>query len=217
MKQMGAIFPVIYKLSQTSQQLLAENLDIHFITAAEAKTLAPGDTSKFMYFLLSGSARVYQISNEGREYTLYRLYPGEVCVLSADSILKERSFPAFLNLEEDAQVVAVPQTIFHTLFNEDSAWKEFILSEMTDKIFLLMELAENKIFKNNEQQLVNYLVKQAQNQTILMTHSEIAADLGTAREVVSRTLKKFEKRGWVKLSRNRIVIIDLLKLKEQLM
>ncbi|BDR57393.1 Crp/Fnr family transcriptional regulator [Xylocopilactobacillus apis] len=212
--QFGSSFPVFYQLSKSAQELLSKNLNLHKVTLETAKTIAPGEINHYMYFLLSGSAKIFQVTEEGKEYLLYRLYPGEVCVLSAESILKGKAFPAFLNLEQEAHVVAIPEEIFRELFNTENAWKEFILSEMADKILLLFDLVENHLFKNNEQRLLLYLKENVNSKTLIleMTHNELAAELGTAREVVSRLLKKIEQQGIIKLARKRITILDYDKL-----
>lgn len=173
--------------------------------------LMEGQECGILGFMLSGSARVYKIGESGREITLFRLGPGEGCILAASCILNQVPYPAFALAETDMSAVVVSAPVLRAWVEKYPFWRDYIFQLMGQRIASVITLIEEVAFRRMDVRIAEYLTEAAEkSQGILhVTHQKIAADLGTSREVVSRILKDFEHRGWVSLSRNAIRVPEL--------
>jgi len=167
-----------------------------------------GDACSAIAFVLSGDIRVYKISHGGREITLYEIGPGETCILNASCILSGRTYPAHATTLTETAVYLVPAELFSRLVNEHDAMRDFVFALLSQRLTGVMELVEEVAFGKMDMRLMDYLVEKAENNRLETTHQKIANDLGTSREVVSRLLKDFERRGDVRLSRNEILLLS---------
>lgn len=167
-----------------------------------------GDLCPGLGFLLSGEVRVFKVGANGREITLYKVRPGETCILGAASILSSRPYPASaVTLREGAALFMAAEE-FRRLMSASAEMRAFIFRLINDRLTVIMELVEDVVFGRMDNRIMEYLLAKAEGGKLRMTHQRIANDLGTSREVVSRLLKDFERRGKVALSRN---MIELLK------
>jgi len=160
-------------------------------------------------FVVEGSIRVFTMSSDGREMTLYRIRAGESCVLTMLCFLGKTENSTFAVAEENASVVIMPQDAFNKLFNTSPEWSAFVFRSLSDKVTELMLFVEEFAFNSMDKRLAIYLYEASitSGSTVLRTtHELIASELGTAREVVSRLLKTFEKAGMVKLSRGKVSV-----------
>lgn len=155
-------------------------------------------------FFLSGAVRVYKISENGREITLYEISPGETCILNASCILSRSRYPALAQALSDGEALLMPEAVFRRLVRESDEMRAFIFSLFSDRLSLIMELVEEVAFGRMDERLADYLLEKSAEGTIETTHQAIANHLGTSREVVSRLLKQMEQKGEVSLYRNRI-------------
>lgn len=172
--------------------------------------LMQGQTCEILGFVLSGQARVYKVSECGREITLFRVEAGGGCILAASCILNNESYPAFALAETHLDAVAIPAHIFACWVEKYPFWRDFVFQMMSERMCSVITLVEEVAFRRMDTRIAEYLVQACNGlQTIQTTHQKIAADLGTSREVVSRILKDFEHRGWVGLARNMIEVKDL--------
>ena len=186
------------------------------LKASEVKVI-PGGTTLYrtgeaceaIGFLLSGQVRVYRIGESGREITLYEIDPGETCILNASCILSRFDYPAFAETTLDAEIIMVPGDLFRRLVDEEPVMRTFVLTLFSDRLGAIMELVEEVAFRRLDRRLADFVVEKSEDSLLPMTHQAIANELGTSREVVSRLLKDFERRGKVRLSRNEIRIINL--------
>ena len=163
---------------------------------------------------LAGRSRVQKISDSGREILLYRVGPGETCVLTTTCLLGHSRYPAETIIEEAVRDVVVPAPVFHQLMLESAVFRHFVLSNYGNLISDLIVLIDEVAFRRLEARLARLLVDAAQKSEkgstgIASTHQQLAAELGSAREVVSRHLKEFERRGWLKLGRGQIELLDV--------
>lgn len=163
-----------------------------------------------LIIVLKGTLRAFLNSQEGKEITLYRLLDGDVCILSASCIFKNINFNINLKAIEDTEVIILPSRYLDSLSKSNSALQQYILELTQSKFSDVMWVIEQVVFTSFDKRLIGYLDEQ-NCKIIKITHDTIAKDLGTAREVVSRMLKYFEKEGMVKLSRGTIEIINLHK------
>jgi len=169
-----------------------------------------------VYFVISGVIRVYKMTEEGKEVTLYRVGPGSTCLFTLGCILGKTSIEneALAEVEQGVKLIAIPGDIFKELLTKSVKFLEFILGKFLTTITDLMVLTEEITFHHINQRLANHLLTNMEVNIIETTHEKIANDLGTAREVVSRMLEEFQKSGIVKLSRGKIEIINISKLKQ---
>ena len=177
-----------------------------------------GDSCNFLPIIKAGIIRVYKISSTGQEMTLYRIEPGESCVLTISCLLSNSRFPAVAYVESDCEVILIPAKVITDWVNKFSLWNEYIFDYMSRVLHNVITLLENITFKRVDIRIAEYLVKcfHSKGNLIKVTHQEIAADLGTAREVVSRILKDFEIQKLLTLKRGGIIIEDYSALKKKL-
>jgi CRP/FNR family transcriptional regulator, anaerobic regulatory protein len=162
---------------------------------------------------LAGQSRVYKMSASGREILLYRVAAGETCVITTTCLLGHSDYPASTIVEEPITDVIIPAAAFNQLMIDSAVFRRFVMTNygalITDLIMLLDEVA----FHSLDARLAKLLLD-AGASTINRTHQLIADELGTAREVVSRQLKRFELKNWVKLGRGHVEISDRAQLEK---
>lgn len=154
---------------------------------------------------LKGQSRVYKLSSSGREIVLYRVHAGESCVLTTTCLLGKSDYPASTILEDAVQDVLIPSATFHQLMLESSVFRTFVMEKYGALISDLIVLLDEVAFYGLDARLAKLLVD-ADSDDIKRTHQQIANELGTAREVVSRQLKTFEQNGLIELNRGSIKI-----------
>lgn len=159
--------------------------------------------------VLSGTIRIYKLSEEGKEITLYRISRGETCVLTVACLMGtgDIPFPVAAAAEQPSEVIFIPIDMFKRFFFEAPAIQKFFFSSMSAKFYSVLGLLENITFKRTSDRLMDFLISKTAGGAypLYATHEAIASDLGTAREVVSRLLKEMEVNGIVSLSRGKIV------------
>ena len=192
-----------------SAALLREHAVVRRVPANEI-LYHDGDECGFLPMVLSGEVSLSKHAETGRSIVLYRIGGGESCILSTVSILTERAFPAEALTEVPATVVLVPAAIVRSLIDADPAWRRFAFSVYHDRLAGLIELVEEVVFARLDVRLAEYLLERTRegDDTLSRTHQAIASDLGSTREVVSRLLKEWERRGGVSLGRGRITVVD---------
>ncbi|MGE5237263.1 MAG: Crp/Fnr family transcriptional regulator [Chloroflexota bacterium] len=168
-----------------------------------------GDACPAIAFLLSGEVRVYKVGETGREITLYEFGRGETCILNASCILSRIPYPAEAETIADGEMLLLPAPEFKRTIGSYEAMREFICSILSRRITSMMTLIEEVAFGKMDDRLMDYIIEKSEDGKLYSTHQRIAADLGTSREVVSRLLKEFERRGRVSLSRN---LVELLRI-----
>lgn len=158
-------------------------------------------------FVVSGSARVFKLGETGREITLYRVDPGEACVLSASCIMNRGAYPAYAVAERDMEVLLIPADVFSGWVAQHAFWRDYVFALVARHITAVMSVVEEVAFRRVDHRIADYLAK-APGTVVNATHQEIAAELGTSREVVSRILKDLERRGLIALARGQVSILD---------
>ena len=159
--------------------------------------------------VLSGSIKVLQRYPNGRELQLYRVKPGESCLLSGSCLLGEAEYDATGIAETDVDLLVVPAPEFHALISTDETFRRHVFSLFSERLAALMQTVEAIAYQKLDQRLAALLVARAgERSEVQATHQALADDLGSVREIVSRLLRNFEDRGWVELGRERIRIVD---------
>ena len=176
-----------------------------------------GDEVDGIALMMSGVVRVYKLGETGREITLYRFGEGESCVITANAILNQQDFPAIAQVEQDAEAVMIPADVFSQWVKQYDPWRDFVFSLVSDRLASVMEIVDQVAFHRMDRRVASFLLKRSKLQNpIVITHQEIANEIGSSREVISRLLEDFATRGLVRLSRGEIHILDSEGLKTYL-
>lgn len=176
-----------------------------------------GDEVDGIALMMSGVVRVYKLGETGREITLYRFGEGESCVITANAILNQQDFPAIAQVEQEAEAVMIPADVFSQWVKRYDPWRDFVFSLVSDRLASVMEIVDQVAFHRMDRRVASFLLKRSKLQNpIVITHQEIANEIGSSREVISRLLEDFATRGLVRLSRGEIHILDSEGLKTYL-
>ena len=164
-----------------------------------------------MLVVLSGEVRTYLLSDEGREVTLFRLYPGELCVLSASCVISQITFDTQMTAGPDTEVLIIPANIIAALKEKNLHVRCFLYELATKRFSDVMWAMQQILFKGLDRRLAEFLLAEAErtgSDTIRMTHEQIAQHISSAREAVARMLKSFSEDGLVELKRGAITLRD---------
>lgn len=200
-------FPFIEKIDAQSREKLFETGTIRTFPK-DQQIMNEGMSCPFISFVLHGTVRVYKLSPDGKEITLYRMTKGDTCVMTASCILSNKEYPALALTEEEISVFVIPSTLFHKMMDTSLIWREYIFNLFSERLAEVIMLVEEVAFKSMNKRLSEFILQKANENMLSATHEEIAFELGTAREVVSRLLKEFERKGYITLSRGKILIMD---------
>lgn len=156
--------------------------------------------------LLSGSVRVAKAGANGRELQLYRVLPGESCIITSSCLLGHAAYPARGVAERDLTAVVAPRALFTRLIEQHPPFRAYIFNLFGERLADLMQLVEEVAFHKLDQRLAALLL--AKGEVVNATHQELADELGSVREMISRLLKNFQDQGLVALGREQIRILD---------
>jgi CRP/FNR family transcriptional regulator, anaerobic regulatory protein len=150
------------------------------------------------------------VSEAGREIVLYRVEAGESCVLTTACLLAHENYSAEGIAETDVRAVAIPRAVFDDLVSRSVTFRNFIFAAYSKRITDLFQVIEDIAFQRVDIRLAQKLISLERGTgQIKATHQQMAAELGTAREVISRQLGEFQRRGWIRQSRGTIDLVDL--------
>ena len=204
-----------HDLSDISRKLLARGL--RYVQCDKgAPILAKGQRVSGAYVVISGQLRVFTLSPDGHEATLYLINPEETCVLALNCIFNDLLYPAWVEAGSDTRVAVIPGTLFRALFDAEPSIRNMTVQAFSIVVFRLMSELEGIHSYKLEQRLCNFLLLHASTDGVVrMTQQEIASHLGTTREVIARALGQLASAGHVETSRNRIAIYDPIRLAEK--
>lgn len=209
--QFRRIFQAFPLLQRAGQALIKEfQSSAYFARIPAGKDVfLEGDDADAIALLISGMVRVYKIGETGREITLYRFGHGESCILTANAILSTKSFPAIATVEEDAEAVMVPADTFRDWVNRYDLWRSFVFGLLSDRLSSVMSVVDEVAFQRLDKRVAAWILgKASSNAQLQVTHQEIAAELGSSREVISRILEDFSQLGLINARRGMIEITD---------
>lgn len=210
-EQYEAIAQALPVLQQAEPQLARKIQQTAYLARIPAgqDVFAAGDSVDAIPLLISGLVQVYQIGETGREVTLYRFRPGESCVLTANSILTKQFFPAIATVEEDAEALMIPADAFDEWVRDSDTWREFVFDLVSQRLASLMAIVDDVAFRRLDKRVATFLIDRGSNNNpISVTHQEIASELGSSREVISRIIEDFTSSGLVGSARGSIEITD---------
>lgn len=204
-------YPFLNNLSNAETENIL-NYSIHKKIPAGENIFSKGDSCSFFALVLTGKVRVYKSGETGREITLYRFGKGESCILTASCILSRNSFPAAAVTEEETEAILVPRELFREYVKQYDTWRNYFFDVLSERLSEVMEIVNEIAFRKMDARIAEYLAGASIDSIVNMTHQQIAAELGTSREVVSRILSDFERTKLVKLDRGKILILNTLDL-----
>ena len=201
-------FPELSTLTETEQHLLSSNSSIVSVPK-NTMIFGPGHKPESLLLCLQGTVRVQQLTKNGREIVLYRVYSGESCVLTTACLIASENYSAHGIAETDVEAVTIPARLFDDLISQSTTFRQFVFTAYSQRITGLMHVIEDVAFQRIDVRLADKLLELARgNLQIQITHQELAAELGSAREVVSRQLSEFQRRQWIKQSRGSVQLLD---------
>ncbi|PIE12772.1 MAG: Crp/Fnr family transcriptional regulator [Rhodobacterales bacterium] len=180
---------------------------------AGATLFHPGDSVRGYAIVLSGRVNVSLTGATGREILLYSVEPGQSCIQSTMGLLGGADYTAEAVVQRDTTLVLLPKAVFLDLINTSSGFRTIVFRAFADRMQDMMQLFEKVSFQRVECRLAEHLLAQAED-PLHTTHAELATHLGSAREVVSRRLEAWARRGLVKTGRGTIEILDRIGLSE---
>lgn len=201
-------FAILDGLDAASRaQLLAHS---HAMQAPAGTVLfREGSPCQAYLFVQEGQIRVQKVGENGREITLYRVESGQTCIVTTACLMSGTDYDAEGVAETAICAQALPIPAFRQLLASSAAFRDFVFRAYGSRIADLLLLIEEVSFGRIDQRLAGCLLQRARGQNALsITHQELAAELGSAREVISRQLKEFERRGWIRLGRGQLQLLD---------
>lgn len=175
--------------------------------SAGQQVFYPGKVCENYLLMLAGSVKAQIMSADGREVLLYHVRAGDSCVLTTSCLLGGNEYPAEGYTETDVTAFAIPAAVFHRTLQQSVFFREFVFQSFSKRLSDVIKRMEALSFDTIDQKLAKALLSK-QIQVIHKTHHELALEMGSVREVVSRHLKRFESCGWLNLSRGCIEILD---------
>lgn len=207
-------FPFWDDLSEIEQDTFINSSQ--YISFRKGTNIHNGNECTGIILIRSGSLRLYILSDEGKEITLYRLFPGEMCMLSASCVLNNITFDVFVDAEENSECIIVGGCAYASLSERCDAAKIFALETALSRFSDVMWVMQQILFMSMDKRLAIFLldeISKVGGDTVHLTHEQIAKYMGSAREVVTRMLKYFSGEGIVELSRGGIKITDVKRLR----
>ncbi len=206
-------FEPFRKLGEESRALLAQGL-VGKECARADMALHKGQPVSGAYVVLSGRLRVFSLSPNGTEATLYFIDPGETCVLALNCLFNDLLYPAWVQAETASQVALIPGAVYRKLFERETSIQNLTVHTLSTLVFRLMSELELVHSSHHKQRLANFILIQSASDGVLrMTQQQLAQHLGTTREVVARLLQEFVAKGLVSTRRGAIAIRDLFELR----
>ncbi len=169
-----------------------------------------GSTIKMMPLVTRGAIKVMREDDEGNELLLYFLYPGQSCAMSVQCCMAHVPSQIRAIAEDDTEMIAIPVQFIDKWMQTHASWRNFILQTYSNRFNELLQTVDSVVFQQLDERLLAYLQQKAQiaqSPILQTTHQDIAYDLHSSREVISRLLKQLEKHGKIKLGRNKIELV----------
>jgi len=203
-----AEFPGLSRLEPATRDILLHKSAV--LSVPEGTVIfGPGKAAANLLLLLKGRVRVQQMSEAGREIVLYRVEAGQSCVMTTACMLAHEDYSAEGIAESDVRAVAIPRDLFDDLVARSVTFRTFIFTAYSRRITDLFRVIEDIAFQRVDIRLAQRLLDLARgSDQVRATHQQLSVELGTAREVISRQLGEFQRRGWIGQSRGSVNLLD---------
>lgn len=206
-QKLDELFPSLVSLPEQDRRQFFSSGQV-VVLPKEQMLMQQNQQCQFIPLVISGVLRVFKISPNGREMTLYRIGPGETCLVSIACQLQGDDFPALAQIDEQAQLFMLPTSVYHILLEKHLPWKDFLITSIYGHLTEVMQTLEAVAFDRMDDRLIRWLLEKADEKPGILnyTHEAIAVELGTVREVVSRLLGELKNKGAITLGREKIEI-----------
>ena len=178
---------------------------------AGATLIRTGQYIKSTLLVTKGKLKVYREDDDGNEFFMYYLLPGQACAISLICATRSKQSQIMAKAIEDSEVLMIPLSLMDSWMAKYKNWYEFVISTYRNRFEEILEVVDNIAFRAMDERLefhLNRMRETTGSADLKLSHQEIASDLNTSREVISRLLKKMEQRGLVKLHRNHIELLN---------
>lgn len=203
-----AQYPALARLEPEAADLLSQNA-VAFTMEKGTEIFSPGQSCRGYLLLGRGIVRVQSVSREGREAVLYRVRPGEICIQTSLNLLGEETYSAEGVAEAEISGILLDPAGFDQMVASSRIFRRFVFSSIARRLKEMIQTVERIAFEPIEQRLADVLlIRQDETGLVRATHLDLARDLGTAREVVSRHLERMAQKGWVQNGRGAIQLLD---------
>jgi CRP/FNR family transcriptional regulator len=206
-------FPGLSRLDEGVKEMLVKRSTV-ITVPRDTVIFGPGKSPENLLLLLEGTVRVQQLAENGREIVLYRVHAGESCVLTTACLLAYEDYSAEGIAESEVSAVAIPRAVFDDLVSNSAEFRTFVFTAYSKRITDLFLVIEEIAFRRMDIRLAQKLLELGRDGRVEATHQQMAAELGTAREVVSRQLSEFQRREWVAQSRGEIRILNRVAIED---
>lgn len=199
------------ELEKSADDIVCQLFDNSLVVTLEKNSTVfhQGDTCSNYLIILDGKVKVFTRAENGREILLYRLFTGDSCVLTTSCLFGNKNYPAEGKTETAVTALAIPVTQFNEALQQSTTFREMVFSAFSSHLSELITLVEEVAFGKIDVRLAKLLLSQCNDEnTLTSTHQNIATELGSAREVISRQLKELESKGYIIINRGSINIID---------
>jgi CRP/FNR family transcriptional regulator len=205
-------FPLLPGLSPENRDLLAASIK-RIVCDDGVPLLARGDRVAGAYLVEKGALRVYYVSGEGREGTLYWVEPGQACILALNCMFAGLAYPAWVESDGKTEVAIIPGDVYRRLFAAEAAVQAYTFDTLSGRLFELMRLIEETASQGLEARVAAFLVRRSKGEdSVAITQEQIAHHLATSREVVSRVLRGLAARRLIETSQGNVALIDIAAL-----
>ena len=212
--ELSQYFPIWSNLTPDQQERILATSILHSVRGGTMLHNGGPDCLGLL-LIRSGQLRVYTLSSEGREITLYRLFDHDICLFSASCVMPNIQFEVIIEAEKDCEMWVIPSCLFKDLMEESAVVANYANQLISSRFSEVMWLMEQIMWKSFDKRLATFLLEESTlegSSSLKITHEKIANHMGTAREVVTRMLRYFQSEGMVKLTRGTIEITDRKKL-----
>ena len=208
-REVRELYPALAGLDDAALGSVLEHAQVVHLPAGTS-LFGEGSPCRQFPLVLEGSIRVAKAS-EGRELQLYRVTPGESCVLTGGCLVGGRDYPANGVVERDARLVVLPKPVFDQLLGSHAPFRQYVFSLFAERLTDLMTLVEAVAFHKLDRRLAAALL--GRGRVVALTHQQLADELGSVREIVTRVLRGFADQGWVQSTRGAIEVLDAVALR----
>lgn len=204
------LHPIFPEFSNELLEAIEEEGVVHYFEAG-ATLIRTGQYIKSTLLVTKGKLKVYREDDDGNEFFMYYLLPGQACAISLICATRSKQSQIMAKAIEDSEVLMIPLSLMDSWMAKYKNWYEFVISTYRNRFEEILEVVDNIAFRAMDERLefhLNRMRETTGTADLKLSHQEIASDLNTSREVISRLLKKMEQRGLVKLHRNHIELLN---------
>jgi CRP/FNR family transcriptional regulator, anaerobic regulatory protein len=196
------------RLETNAKSLLLRHMRPVYLATGQ-RAFRAGDSATNYVFVKTGSLRVGVTSEEGRDIVLYRVQPGETCVLTTSALMSGQPYEAEAQAETETEAIVLPKVIFEELMTISPGFRQHVFASFGERLHTLLALVQEVTVRHLDRRLARLLLHLQTNGLVKATHHELAQELHSVREVVTRLLHDFAERDWIALSRGRIELKDV--------